>query len=621
MKRLFLVKTVFVIALFLGQNTLFPQDQKIADSLAIVFEQESLSVTERLDILVELSHNENNRPKAAEYAEQLIALASEHNSIEHLQQGHLQLGNAYKDLAQFDLALENYFTFLNYVMAEEDPGKLGAAYMSIADIYALSEDHPNADLFYERAINSLRKSDDRLTLAKTLANTGDGYVARELYAKAKPLLEESIPIFEELRYDLGLAYAKGNLGIVYAVEGDDKAQEVFNGAINILKEKEDDYGLSAFLNLMANVYLGQGNTEQALEYANESLALAVSNGYKKEQSDANLILSKIHEQRGDDNASLAHYKQYVAYLDNLKIQEQDMAKLRREHDLAQTQAENEILSQKQRTNKIITISIVGALIVLAIFIVGLFRRFKFIQRTKKIIEEEKNRSKNLLENILPAKTADELMARGKVQAQRFESVSVMFTDFQGFTKQSEQLSPEELVQSVDYYFSQFDAIIQKYGLEKIKTIGDSYMCAGGLPFPLEDHAEKAVKAAMEIIAFVENTRNDPQLPLTNFEVRIGIHSGPLIAGVVGTKKFAYDIWGDTVNVAARMETMSEPGKINISEHTHGLIGEHFNCTYRGEIDVKYKGKLKMYFVEGTARPKSKPITRKRKKQLGQEKIS
>ena len=139
--------------------------------------------------------------------------------------------------------------------------------------------------------------------------------------------------------------------------------------------------------------------------------------------------------------------------------------------------------------------------------------------------------------------------------------------------------------------------MERYGLEKIKTIGDAYMCAGGLPFPTGDHACKVVQAALDMVTFVDATKNqDAGAPC--FEVRIGINTGTLVAGVVGTKKFAYDIWGDTVNIASRMESNSEPGKINISESTYALIKDRYHCEYRGEMEVKNKGMMKMYFVTG-----------------------
>jgi class 3 adenylate cyclase len=216
--------------------------------------------------------------------------------------------------------------------------------------------------------------------------------------------------------------------------------------------------------------------------------------------------------------------------------------------------------------------------------------------SNKIIEAEKKRSDSLLLNILPEETAQELKASGKVLAKKFESVTVMFTDFKSFTHYATNLPPEILVETIDYYFSKFDQIIEKYGLEKIKTVGDSYMCAGGLPFPSADHAHKTVQAALEIERFISETKNNPTSNIIGLDIRIGINSGPVVAGVVGTKKFAYDIWGDTVNIASRMESNSEPGRINISENTFELVKDAFACDYRGEISVKNRGTMKMYFV-------------------------
>ncbi len=199
-------------------------------------------------------------------------------------------------------------------------------------------------------------------------------------------------------------------------------------------------------------------------------------------------------------------------------------------------------------------------------------------------------------NILPEETAAELKANGAVKAKKYDAVTVLFTDFKGFTSYSEKLSPEALVETINFYFSKFDAIIEKYGLEKIKTIGDAYMCAGGLHDQTKDHAHRMVTAAFEIAACVEEAKKDVDASELTFDIRIGINTGPVVAGVVGTKKFAYDIWGDAVNVASRMESMSEPGRINISENTYALIKEDAECEYRGKIEVKNRGMMKMYFV-------------------------
>jgi class 3 adenylate cyclase len=219
------------------------------------------------------------------------------------------------------------------------------------------------------------------------------------------------------------------------------------------------------------------------------------------------------------------------------------------------------------------------------------------ERTREL-EDEKKKSDNLLLNILPAEVAHELKQKGRTNAKTYSMVTVMFSDFKDFTGVSENVSAELLVAEIDYCFSGFDNIIQKYGIEKIKTVGDAYICAGGLPVLTYTHAMDTVNAAIEIRNFMLARKIEKEargeMP---FEIRIGIHSGPVVAGIVGIKKFAYDIWGDTVNIASRMESSGEAGKVNISGTTYGLVKDKFNCAHRGKIQAKNKGEIDMYFVE------------------------
>jgi class 3 adenylate cyclase len=209
------------------------------------------------------------------------------------------------------------------------------------------------------------------------------------------------------------------------------------------------------------------------------------------------------------------------------------------------------------------------------------------------------RSDSLLLNILPREIADELKQFGKSYARKHDEVTILFADIKGFSSIAETLSAQELVTQLDECFRAFDHIVDKHGLEKIKTVGDAYVCACGLPKPVVDNATKAVRAALDMMNFIKGfsiTRTIQDLPA--FEFRIGIHTGPVVTGVVGLKKFTYDIWGDAVNLAARMEQHGEAGKINISGSTYALIKDKFTCTPRGKIPAKNKGEVEMYFVEG-----------------------
>jgi len=221
-----------------------------------------------------------------------------------------------------------------------------------------------------------------------------------------------------------------------------------------------------------------------------------------------------------------------------------------------------------------------------------------VQERTKELRIEKQKSDDLLLNILPEEVANELKEKGTADAKQFEMVTVMFTDFKGFTQISEKLSPSQLVEEIHICFKAFDAIIAKHNIEKIKTIGDAYMCAGGLPVSNKTHAVDVVKAAIEIRQFMqEHLAQRKQANQEVFEIRIGIHTGPVVAGIVGIRKFAYDIWGDTVNIASRLESSGEAGKINISGGTYEYVKDKFVCTHRGKIEAKNKGQIDMYFVE------------------------
>jgi class 3 adenylate cyclase len=222
------------------------------------------------------------------------------------------------------------------------------------------------------------------------------------------------------------------------------------------------------------------------------------------------------------------------------------------------------------------------------------------KRTREL-EREKKRTDELLHNILPADIVRELKEKGKITPREYKMVTLLFTDFQGFTSLAVQMPPNLLVDELNDIFKHFDAIVDNYGLEKMKTIGDSYMLGGGFPKESDDHAIAVVSAAIEMNKYI-NSRNKTSRFV--WKMRTGIHSGNVIAGVIGKKKFTYDVWGDTVNIANRMERFSKPGEINVSETTYSLIKDHFDCEFNNKIELMGNKKMKMFFV------KKKKVTRK-----------
>jgi len=224
---------------------------------------------------------------------------------------------------------------------------------------------------------------------------------------------------------------------------------------------------------------------------------------------------------------------------------------------------------------------------------GIIRDITDKKRAEQVILEEKRKADELLLNILPRLVAEELKHKGQAKARRHENVSILFTDFEGFTQLASSITPIRLVRELNEIFSRFDAILENFQIEKIKTIGDAYFAACGVPERHANHAVQCIEAAREMFRYLEERNRQHGI---RWKMRVGIHSGPVVAGVVGRKKYAYDLFGDTVNTASRMETHGEAGKINISEATYQLVRDQYACEHRGRIHAKGKGDMNMYFV-------------------------
>ncbi len=594
------LKTFLTISLLVLGFISNAQNQKLADSLKAIYNSGDY-LDNDLDILHDIAKSETNYEESLKYSEQLIALAAKDSLFKYLDYGYLQKGNSLKLVGKNVLAIEAYFKSLEYANRHNNEHGSGTVSIAIAGVYSSMGNSILAKSYYLKGLKILRKGNDSVNIASALLNLGDEYFITGRLDSAVLLTEEATSIFFRTNYLIGQAYSLGNLGMILAEQGKSElAEKKMAESIAILEELEDYYPICVYLTYMADIYLNKNDWNSALNYAQRSFNLAAKHNLKEQERDANLKLSELFEAKGDFESSNAYLKKFYTNKDSLvNLQAvRQIAGLRTNYEVSQKQIEVDLLSQKQKVQRIQVIATIIALVLIAILAFGLYRRNIFIRKTSSIIQTERDRSNKLLRNILPEETAKELMDKGKVKAKKINQVSVLFTDFEGFTRLSANLSPEKLVESVNFYYSKFDQIVENFGLEKIKTMGDAYMMAGGLPFPTEDHAIKIVGAAFEILKFVLEAKNDSTDGIMHFEIRIGINTGPVVAGVVGIKKFAYDIWGDTVNIASRMESNSEPGKINVSKATYLLIKNKYKCTYRGEIEAKNKGKLKMYFVDG-----------------------
>lgn len=583
--------------------------------------------------------------------------AKKHQNQHAESNAYLNIGIVYDLKGLYDSALYYYEKAKDIALAYGFEKQLGDIYNNYSITYAVVGKIDESISTALKALSIFEKLNDSLRMAKIYNNLGSRYFEMEYYDEALDHYEKAARINALLNDSGKLAFNYGNIGLLYAkLKQNEKALTYFtrslqlqdtvndpfnhsialhnlalahqrlgnlNQALNFEKrayviadEVNDELGKISILNGMANISIDRGEHQKALEYFIRSSALA-------EQSGARYYLIDIYDSMSDVYAELHDYQNAFLYnlksgqlKDSILTTEKDKAiqKIRAYEDEKKQQEitlltkDSEIQKLNLKRQKIIRNSVVavGSLVLLLSLL--LLHRYRYVRRSKielseknAIINKEKERSDNLLLNILPAQTAEELKNKGHSEARHFGMVTVMFTDFKGFTFMAEKLSPQELVNEIDFCFKNFDQIISKHNIEKIKTIGDSYMCAGGLPVQNDTNPEDVVKAALEIQEFMSELkmqRKSEGKPY--FELRIGINTGPVVAGIVGIKKFQYDIWGDTVNIASRMESGGEVGRVNISQMTWEKVQDKFNCTYRGKIEAKNKGPIDMYFADGPA---------------------
>ncbi|MBK9249825.1 MAG: tetratricopeptide repeat protein [Ignavibacteria bacterium] len=465
----------------------------------------------------------------------------------------------YQDAGKKEEAVNYYKKALEINLTTGKKDWLGRNYLMLAGYYSEINNIDEALKCYEGARETFLALGIRGTYAYTLVGVGAQMSRKGMYAQAIDTLHRALSIFREIKDKNGVAWSFNNLGASYTQQRKFKEAAVYlDSCFRLCKEL---------------------NTTEAMR-----------NIYQR--------LYQLDTASGNLSQAYLHYYQYIAARDSMKNSE-NVAKvsnqfLRFEYSKKEEQAKAE-QDKKEAVQTTTRNALIAGLALVAMLAFVLYNRFRLKKKANEIITYEKDRSENLLLNILPAEVAEELKSTGTASAKHFDNVTVLFTDFKNFTSVSQQLSPQELVDELHACFKGFDEICTKYSIEKIKTIGDAYLAVSGLPLADENHAENVVNAALEIREFMHKRRDN--LGAKTFEIRIGINSGSVVAGIVGVKKFAYDIWGDTVNTAARMEQNSEAGKINISEPTYTLVKDRFTCEYRGEIDAKNKGKLKMYFVE------------------------
>jgi class 3 adenylate cyclase/Tfp pilus assembly protein PilF len=521
-----------------------------------------------------------------------------------------QIGIIYKSQGDYSKALDCYTQSLKIKEQIGNQRGIAPTLNNIGIIYKYQGDYAKALDYYSQSLKINEQLGYQNGISFSLNNIGVVYEKQGDYAKALDYYSKSLKIKEQIGDEGGIADLLVNIGEAYFDKGDyDKALDYYNQSLKINAEVGNQSTIVNALNGIGEVYFHQGNYPKALVFCEKGYQLALSIGRLVAQKGSCKFLYQTYKALGNSNKALVYNELLNAIEDSLdteetgkKLQQMEFSKQVYADSIANAEEARliqEAHKEEVRQGEKIRNLGFGVGFIFLLVAGGFYSRWRYVRKSKADLQVEKDRSENLLLNILPADIAEELKEKGRADARDFEMVSILFTDFIGFTAASEKLSAQELVVEINTCFEAFDGIMDKYNIEKIKTIGDAYMAAGGLPVPTDDSVKNTVLAALEMQAFISDRKAKLDAEgKTGFEMRVGVHTGPIVAGIVGVKKFQYDIWGDTVNTASRMESSGEVGKVNISEATYELLKDDYQFSFenRGKIEAKGKGEIGMYFV-------------------------
>jgi class 3 adenylate cyclase/tetratricopeptide (TPR) repeat protein len=581
--------------------------------------------------------------KGLEYMQRSLAVSIETGNNRAASRSYHGIGAQHESKGEYDTAILNYKMSLDLVRSIGDESGEVTILISIAVVHKLRGDYIQAVEYLGNALAKAEATDDEINISSCLNNLGNIYIEQNEPEKALSNYSRALLLSEKTQNKEGILHSLMNLsGCFEALGRWQEALERYEKSLALAEEIGDNKNAAIILTNMGNALANEGNIQEGLDAANRGLVLKKETGYEKGisvsyatigsiytragrysdalpysiealklaqgQGNASVIieaandLTEIYSRLGNYAEGLKMHKLYILMKDSLSREENQRALLRQEYGYAYTKQALTDSLEFAKIEAIKDLEIENRDAVMAKQRIGLAAIggvLFLIIALAFAIHSGKKKSDELLLNILPAEVAEELKTKGHSDAQLIDQVTVLFTDFKGFTALSEILTPKALVQDLHECFSQFDHICQNHRVEKIKTIGDAYMAAGGMPVPNSTHAKDVVKAAIEMAEVVENEKAKKIAQgLPFFEVRIGVHTGPVVAGIVGVKKFAYDIWGDTVNTASRMESSGSVGKVNISQTTYELLEEDadFSFESRGKIEAKGKGEIEMYFV-------------------------
>lgn len=593
---------------------------------ALVYFQRGLSIFEQISNKNGIAASGSNigriygsqgeNQKALEYYQRSLNIFEEIGDTTGMATSLVNIGTIYTGLSDYTKGLDYFQQSLKISEKVADKEGIGSSVFNIGYIYEQLEEYSKASACYQRSLKIFEELGNKPAVAGLLMNFGNISDAQGDQSKALDYYQQSLKIDVEIGNKTGSVNTLNNIGFILFNQGDYvNSMDYYQRSLKLKEEIGDKSGMPVTLYNIGELLLKQGDHKGAIRFCEKGLQIALEVGNVVGQRDACKCLYDAYKSIGNGNKALQYHERMLVLTDSLdmdetskklqqmEFQEQMLAdSLKQEGEKLRLKMVNDEKLRKESRARNMAI---GAGILLLFVAIGFYSRARYIRRSRTALQIEKDRSDDLLLNILPAEIAEELKAKGRADARDFDMVSILFTDFKEFTQTSEKLTAKELVAEINTCFEAFDAICGKHGIEKIKTIGDAYMAAGGLPVPTADSVTNTVRAALEMQAFimVRKVRMDAAA-LPAFDMRIGIHTGPVVAGIVGVKKFQYDIWGDTVNTASRMESAGEVGKVNISGSTYELVKEdpEFRFSSRGRMEVKGKGEMEMYFVDMNTDP-------------------
>lgn len=486
---------------------------------------------------------------------------------------------------------------------------------SIGTIQHAQKNFDKADEYYRRSGTIYERLGMKRETGKYWNNLGSLAEDRGELAEAVEFHRRSLGVWLSLRDTGWEAVSYMQLGTSYSKLGKTDSARYF------LEQSMRYQGDRSHGELMAVTKVSYGANEnragrqqEALRFCKEGLAMAEEQQLRMLEKEACDCLSSTYEALGDKGRALDYYRRAIIIRDTLfgEAKVKDMTRIEMDHDFAQKQLADSLTRAKRQVEEQLVhqaevnkaretrnLALYGGLALL-ILAVGLWSRLRNMRLSRAGIQRERERSERLLLNILPAPVAQELKDNGKALARHYPEATILFSDFKDFTRISQTMSAQALVEELDTCFQAFDRILNTRGIEKIKTIGDAYMCVGGLPGLASSTPAEVIAVGLEMQAFIAGRKaKRERAGLAAFCMRVGIHSGPVVAGIVGLKKFAFDIWGDAVNTACAMERSGEAGKVNISGATYALLKDDPRLLFRsrGIVEAKGKGGMEMYFVE------------------------